>query len=332
MLEIDERPRQRTRRLTIGTVITTLLLSIFATLLGPLGELSTASAQDRIPRFQVGNQDRWAYWGFINQIRRQVNGADNGVPGSSETIDHTPNDTGDFIDVDIQMWENPNYVRIRLRRGDLYLMGWWSNDGVYNRLGGEAESGTPAVAWNNRGEVTQWAPNRPTNFNADYPNLQNRAGVSRNEIGFNRDHLNTAAWNLYDARTPVNRDGGNQAATEIRNQARAVLTMTQFISEATRFRGIATRLGYANEQPADNNPVYLPDVVVQSENNWGALSSRFNEWLAAARRTGNAGIADPNNGPRMGAFTYDRFGNLVGITVTALADYAMILNTANRAP
>ncbi|SNX62614.1 ribosome inactivating protein [Streptomyces sp. TLI_55] len=329
MAHTDEKPRQRTRRLTIGMIITTLVLSIFATLVGPLGQLSTASAQDRIPRFQVGNQNRWDYWGFINQIRRQVNGSDNRVPGSSNTIDHTAGDR-DWIDVDIQMWENPNFVRIRLRRGDLYLMGWWSNDGVYNRLGGEAESGTPAVAWNNQGQVTQWAPNRPTNFNADYPNLESRAGVARNEMGFSRDSLNTAAWNLYNARTPTDRDGGNQAATEIRNQARAVLTMTQFLSEATRFRGIATRLGYANDAASDHDPVYIPWQVVGSENNWGTLSNRFNRWLQAARAAGNAGVPDPDRGDRMGAFTIDNWNNLVGVTVTALADYALILNTANR--
>ncbi|MFC8677120.1 ribosome-inactivating family protein [Streptomyces griseorubiginosus] len=331
MAHTDETSRRRTRRFTIGMIITTLVLSIFSTLVGPLGQISTASAQDRIPRFKIGEMNRWNYWDFINQIRRQVNGADNQVPGSSSTVDHTPN-TREFIDVDVQMWGNDQFVRLRLRRGDLYLMGWWSNDAVYNRLGGEAESGTPAVAWNNRGEVTQWAANRPTNFNADYPNLENRAGVARNEIGFSRDALNTAAWNLYDARQPTDRDGGNQARTEIRNQARAVLMMTQFISEATRFRGIGTRLGYANEPAADRDPVYIPWQVTGEENNWGTLSGRFNRWLGAARAQHNAGAADPQSGERVGAWTIDQWNRLVGVTITALADYALILNTAKGAP
>ena len=35
-------------------------------------------------------------------------------------------------------------------------------------------------------------------------------------------------------------------------------TRSQFISEATRFRGIGTRLGYADEPAADHDPVYIP--------------------------------------------------------------------------
>lgn len=329
MPHTDEKPRQRTRRVTMGTVVTTLVLSIFATLVGPLGELSTASAQDRIPRFKIGEMNRWNYWDFINQVRRQVNGADNQVPGSSETVDHTPN-VPEFIDVDMQMWGNDSFVRLRLRRSDLYLMGWWSSDAVYNRMDSEAASGTPAEAWDNRGQVTRWAPNRPTNFNADYPSLEARSGASRYEIGFARDALNTAAWNLYNARQPTDSDGGNQARTEIRNQARAVLMMTQFISEAARFRGIATRLGYANEESADHDPVYIPWQVAGEENNWGTLSERFNRWLQAARTAQNAGVADPNGGEPARVWTIDRWNRLIGLTLTALADYALVLNTAKN--
>jgi hypothetical protein len=318
MPHTDEKPRQRTRKITIGTIVTTLVLSIFATLVGPLGGLSTASAQDRVPRFKIGEMKSAQYTDFINQIHRQINAADNGVPGSYNTVDHT-SDTTEFFDVDVQMWGSEDFVRIRLRRSDLYLVGWWSSDAVYNRVDSEAASGAPAGS-------------RPTNFRADYPSLERVAGASRYEIGFSRDALNTAAWNLYNARQPTDRDGGNQAATEIRNQARAVLMMTQFLSEAARFRGVATRLSFANEERADHDPVYIPWQVAGQENDWGTLSERFNRWLGAARAAGNPQIADPDTHEPTRVWTIDQWNNLVGFTLATLADYARVLYTVKGRP
>ncbi|WP_327722245.1 ribosome-inactivating family protein [Streptomyces sp. NBC_00490] len=313
--------------------MTTLVLSFFIALLGPLGA-TTASAANPIrtngPLFRVGAMDRWGYWGFINEIRRQVNVSNNAVPGSHDTIDHTPiADHGEYIDVRIQMWGNEHYVPIRLRRSDLYVIGWWSSDGVYNHLDTVAESLTPTTNLDENGrvmrdrngrEIFRYVAHRQTPFTGDYPTLEHAARATRSEIGFSREALSSAAWDLYNARHPE----GRHAATETRLQAHAVLMMTQFISEATRFRGVANTLGWANEASADqpNREIHLPWQLVGEENNWGRLSSLFNTLLG-----GRGGSSHPDR-----AYTADYWGHLVTVTLYTLADYARVLNTAKGHP
>lgn len=48
--------RHRTHRGTVGSIVTALLLSVFATLLGPLGTVQSASAADGHPTWKIGDK------------------------------------------------------------------------------------------------------------------------------------------------------------------------------------------------------------------------------------------------------------------------------------
>ncbi|MGW1786126.1 ribosome-inactivating family protein [Streptomyces sp. NPDC002143] len=287
-------------------VAATVLLALFLGLLNPLGAGQSAQAADGNPHFKIGT-DRWSYYDFISKIRRGVNAYNNSVPGSSSTVDHTTNipdarhpESAGFFDVDVQAWNNDMFVRIRLRRVDLYVVGWWSSDGVYNYIDpSTAASGAPSNS-------------RATVFRGDYGSLESIAGASRYEVTFSRDSMNTAVWALYNARP-------SGTAQRHREQAHAVLMMTQFISEAARYVGIANLLGPTMDL---NGQGHIPWQIAGEENNWGRLSADFNKMLK--ERTSDS---TPST-----AWTADYWGNLVTVVLYQLSDYARILNTAKGFP
>lgn len=130
--------RPRTRTVTAGTVVAALVLSFFATLLGPLGVLPSAHAEDGNPTFHLGSDDGTAYVNFINSIRGAVNdGGSTVVPGAGNAyqVDHTdPRNGARYLQVDIHMYTG-GFVRLQLDRTNLYLLGWWANDNTYYYLG-----------------------------------------------------------------------------------------------------------------------------------------------------------------------------------------------------
>ncbi|KJK36789.1 hypothetical protein UK23_41895 [Lentzea aerocolonigenes] len=73
---------------------------------------------------------------------------------------------------------------------------------------------------------------------------------------------NDAVWALLNAR------GGNTAQA----QALAVLRLAQFVSETARFRAISDFMVTA----ATGGDLVLDDRIVDLQNMWGTLSTRFN--------------------------------------------------------
>jgi hypothetical protein len=249
----------------VATILGTVALAMVATLTGPLG-VQSASAEDGNPTFRIGAgdyiQQRNDYWGFINGVRAQVDeGRDRSVAGTSTPVDHTNPGNEYYSQVDIHAWGGgPNdYIRLNIRRSDLYIVGWWSNDNWYNRI--EHNDPAPAARWEN-GQFRGVAGVRETAFNGDYGDLQRVANASRYGMHFNNSALNDAVWALLNAR-------GNNTAQA---QALGVLRMAQFVSEAARFRAISDFMVTA----ATGGDLVLDGRIVDLTNNWGTLSGRFN--------------------------------------------------------
>jgi hypothetical protein len=258
--------RHRRRPVAIALAAIALALAAVAGVLGPLGALPSAHAEDGNPTFHLGNDDGSTYVNFINDIRNRVNdGQYNGVPGSGGPqfdVGHTGNwpsnsracsCTADFFQVDVHMDSNPGYVRLQVRRSDLYIVGWWTPRGWYNYLGNRDNAGPSWVSADR-----EWQ----TGFGENYTDLERAAGQARAGLRIDRGTINGAVWALYNANDP-------------RGMARGVLMMTQFISEAARFRPlrdeIALRLG-----PNPQDPLYLPQEYADQENSWDPLSAAFN--------------------------------------------------------
>jgi hypothetical protein len=258
--------RRRSRPATIASAAIALALAVVAGLFGPLGSVPSAHAEDGNPTYYIGANNGWDYVNFINDIRSRVHdGGSTSVAGagSGAQVNHTGNwpanraaGTADFIRVDIHMWGNPNFVRLQLRRSDLYLVGWWTGQGNYNYLG-DREFAGPSNGASNR----EWR----CPFGENYTEIENQAGQTRAGLRIDRDTVNGAVWNLWNANN--NRD-----------MARGVLMMTQFLSEAARFRPIRDEIAL-RMAPNPSDPLYLPEEYAEQENNWSHLSWAFNGLL-----------------------------------------------------
>lgn len=256
--------RRRARAATIAAAVIALAISAVAGLLGPLGGAPSAHAENGNPTFYIGANNGGDYINFINDIRNRVNdGASTSVPnaGSGYDVEHTGNwpsgrEAGgaDFTQVDIHLWGNPNYVRLQLRRSDLYLVGWWTGEGHYNYLGDRDHAGPSGVSPNQ-----EWA----TPFGENYTNIEGWAGQTRAGLQIDRSTVNGAAWALWNA-------------NDNRQMAQGVLMMTQFISEAARFRPMRDEIGLTMN---GSSTLYLPSEYADQENDWGSLSWVFNSLL-----------------------------------------------------
>ncbi|MFJ9633594.1 ribosome-inactivating family protein [Streptomyces sp. NPDC101175] len=300
------------RRSTVASVVTTLVLAVVATLLGPLGVLSSASAADGNPTFKIGS-DGTTYVNFINSIRAQVNdGGSTSVAGAGNAyqVDHTNENNGNlYLQVDIVM-EDGNLVRLQFDRRNMYLLGWWSYKNTYYYLG-DRPSNTPPYGERSRmdngkrRDADRWVRVASEN----YSSLETAANEHRAGIQISQASINGAAQYMYNR--------GNNVANLL--LARGALRMTQFISEAARFRPI--RDDIALSIGSSGSALYLPAQLAAQENNWGALSTRFNELLHHPQ-----GYQDPH--PLTG-YRRDIFGDAVAIVLTTATLYAQyILNTS----
>jgi hypothetical protein len=258
--------KRRRRPAAVAAASIALALAAVAGVLGPLGGAPSAHAADGNPTFNIGAgdyiQQRADYWGFINGLRAAVDeGRDNSVPGTRTPVDHTDSNNQYYTQVDIHAWGGgpDDFVRLQIRRSDLYVVGWWSNDNWYNR----AEHGDPAPTsrWQN-GEFRGVDGMRDTSFDAGYPSLQNVANASRYGMHFNYSTLNDAVWALLNAR-------GN---TTSQAQALGFMRLAQFVSEAARFRAISDFMVTA----ATGGDLVLDNHLVDLQNQWDPLSVRFN--------------------------------------------------------
>ncbi|MFD9327713.1 ribosome-inactivating family protein [Streptomyces sp. NPDC060065] len=290
-----------------ATMLAALILAMVAALVGPLGTVPSAQAADGNPTFKIGEDGRWGYYGFINQIRAAVDDPNSSstVANSTSPVDHTvSSDTGKFFQVDVKAHGGAAdaFVRLQIRKSDLYIVGWWSSDNWYNVV--EIGGAGPSARWQD-GVYRGVDGVRNTAFRGDYGSLEKAAGVTRNSLVFNHAGLNAAVWDLLGAR------GTGTAAV----QAKGILRMTQFVSEATRFKPISNLMANAT----DDKYTVLDWRIVGLETSWGSYSSRFN-FLQDHQQS------DVNP---LRAWAVDWNGALREITLWAAANYAdWILNTA----
>jgi hypothetical protein len=258
--------RRRRRAATVAWAAIAFAISAVAGLLGPVGSVPSAHAEDGNPTFYLGSDNGYQYVNFINDLRGRVNdGGSSSVPGTTSAYEvaHTgnwpANNAADFFRVDIHMWGNSNFVRLQLRRSDLYVVGWWTGGSTYNYLGDRQLAGP-----SNGASHGEWQ----CPFGENYTNIEGYAGQTRAGLAINRDTVNGALWNLWDARDP-------------RLMARGVLMMTQFLSEAARFRPLRDEIALTMGGMQEGNPptLYVPGEYADQENDWGTLSGVFNSLL-----------------------------------------------------
>jgi hypothetical protein len=296
----------RLRKRTVTSILTAVVLAVFATLLGPFGMLQSAQAAGHNPIFRIGMTGS-EYVDFINDIRSQIgDGASTSVPNAGTRVDHTNpalDERHRYLQVDVQMAHTNEYVRLQFDRRNMYLLGWWSYHNVYYYLGSRA-NGTPSY-----GERSRWDGGRQRDADRwehvaseNYSQLEQFADEHRANMAIGQATINAAAMFLYSRNPNYN----NQ------DRARGALRMIQFISEATRFRpirdDIATTIGDAGSY------LNLPPRFAEQENDWGTLSNRFNLLLTQA-----PGHRDPN--PLTG-YRRDGFGYAVPVILYTAADYA----------
>jgi hypothetical protein len=287
-----------------------IFLLFVALVAGNLISVQDAYAQ-QTPIFWADGT-RWDYFGFINEVRRNANAYNNAVPGvEGNTIDHT--DTwarGRFFDVVIGT-HTGQQVRIRLRASDLYIVGWFTGRDVYNFIGSSWEVGIPA----DHGEPNSggWGGNWQLTGSGNYGGLERMAGgFDRANTRYDSFHVNAFAMDLWRANDPA-------------RMAAAVVYFAQFISEAARFRGIADTIGWGGfADRSEHNGMmstYINRNLVRQENQWAALSSRYN-WMVE----NHVYYDEPSHALSGWYRGWD--GLTYGALLLTMADYAKVMNTA----
>lgn len=266
--------------------------------------------QNQTPLFWW-NGNRWDYFGFINAIRSSMNVHNNAVPGSSNTVDHTDPWNGGYLDVVIGTRDG-HQVRIRLRRSDLYVVGWFDQNNTYQYIGPSDQADLPPNT-----NVHQAL--RTGSYAAMEAMANERGGhFSRYGARFNEGSVSASATALWKA-SNSNRD----------LQGQALLVLVQFISEAARFRGISDTIGwtgYGNK--SEDNPqestAPIASQIVDQETNWGQLSERFN-WMLEANQNDS-----PNHA--FWGFWRNSDGSVGSRLLITAADYALVFNLVKGYP
>ncbi|MEV7886448.1 ribosome-inactivating family protein [Streptomyces sp. NPDC002817] len=275
--------RHRTRRNTVGTIVATVVLAIFATLLGPLGVVQSASAwapdKGSVARWKVG--DRTGYAAFINALREAIRHGSAAIPGTSRQITHTNPDSRDYINVDVEEQHSQRFVTLRLRASDLYLMGWWGGargHEQYHYVGEAHGQQMPGVPGD--GDHNNLAPVQAP-FGENYVDLERQAGASRTEIDYSQGAYNGAVLALIHAPSKTT------DRAEVRRQARSFLIMVQALSEAARFRPMAN---FNTASQVDHAHNKLDGRYVSMQNRWSEFSAELNDMEAtgAHRQPENA--------------------------------------------
>ncbi|MFF4028831.1 ribosome-inactivating family protein [Streptomyces sviceus] len=306
-------PGRRTRGFTVASILTTLLLALVATLMGPLGALQKAAAEDGNPTFYLGEHDGSDYVNFINRIRSIVNdGGSTSVPGAGGAyqVNHLdPNNRAMYLQVDIHTLTG-EFVRLQLDRRNLYLLGWWSHDNTYYYLGNRPGD-TPPYGERGRTDNGRFrdAEHWRQISSENYSRLEADAGENRADMPISSQSINAAAMFMY-SRNP-NYDN--------HDRARGALRMTQFISEAARFRPIRDDIA---QVIGHHGTLYMPAEYARMENAWSTLSTRFNELLHHPQN-----YQDPHP---LTSWRRDTLGSPVKIILTKAILYAQyILATSN---
>jgi pectin methylesterase-like acyl-CoA thioesterase len=308
-------------------VAATRLISAFVTLVVALAVLvqglvftapAASAAEGTTPNFRLdaGIANRQTYLDFISAVSETVNYVNQSasppvtsdVAGTSATIDHTnPSNPGYVEAVIITM--NSETLRLRFRAHDLYLVGWFDRDQRYHYIGPITEARAPLTTPNN-------APIQLAE-SVVYGSLEGLAGITRGNLSFGISQTNSYAEDLYSA------TGNNQA------QARAVLYFTQFVSEATRFRGIRDSIAFdgfgVTESTSWGMSTALNANLIAQENNWTTLSDR----LGYVQAHGNE---DTSGSPLLPGYYRNGRGQIVEETLRWAYQFASVLYLAHGYP
>jgi hypothetical protein len=259
----------RRRKFTLASAALALVTS---TLAGLLGAAPSANAEDNNATFYLdGGNGADHYINFINDVRSRVSDNEGSVvPGAGNAfqVNHTINvstrDSNDFIRVDVHAMGSPDYVRIQVRRSDLYIVGWWGADGVYRYLGADGQNADngPSSRYGDGGPNDH--PHRSAGFTDNYNSIEEAAGQARAGLAINPWTVNGAVRYLLEAN---NRQ----------HMAQGVLQMTQWLAEAARFRPLRDEIALVMND--NGNYFRVPQEYANQENNWGNLSNRFNDLL-----------------------------------------------------
>lgn len=308
-----KRAISRRRKFTLVSAAFALAAS---TLAGLLGAAPSANAEDNNPTFYLdGGNGPTNYVNFINSIRSRVSDNQGSmVPGTSSAyqVNHTigvsTRDSNDFIRVDVHAMGSPDYVRIQLRRSDLYVVGWWGADNVYRYLGAEGQNADngPSSRYGDGGPNDH--PHRSAGFGDNYNAIESAAGQGRVGLAINPWTVNGAVRYLLEA-------------NNTQRMAQGVLQMTQWLSEAARFRPLRDEIALVMND--NGNYFRVPQQYADQENNWGNLSNHFNNLLRQPQ-----GARDANPLVGWGRLVNGNPQRYVLNTAVAYAQY--VLATSNR--
>lgn len=311
---------RRSSKLTSISFLFAALVAVAALMSGNLINIPSSAAQTTPVFWWDGN--RWDYFSFINQMRANVNAYNNAVPNSQgHTVDHTdPNAINRFFEAVIGIGDRNNpsnarqhQLRIRIRASDLYVVGWYTGSGTYNYLGSAWEAGLPATG-------RTWQLSNSGNY-VDLERMANSgnlpgAAFNRSALRYDQARVNAFGWDLWNADNPA-------------RMAAAVVYFAQFISEATRFRGISDVIGWNGfgHRSQDNwqFSTVIDNHLVGQENQWAHLSQRFN-WMLANN------VAQDNPRNALQAWYRDSGGIVRLATLLTMADYAKVMNTVRGFP
>jgi len=293
------RHRRSSRKATVRWIVATVVVSIFATLLGPLGVLRSASAAEGANvTWRISSEPadaRTGYATMLNSIRQVISIGRVHPEGGGPGVDVTdPNGTNTFILIDLHAEDRPEFIRLFMRRSDNYILGW--------RQG--TEDGAGATHLGNffpleTGVQLPGATDQNTNTRFDTLagyNALAAQGATRDGMQITPASINNAVLNLQD---------GNSVPT--RTAASAILQILVAVAEGSRFRNQAmdTASAFGRGQAFTLTPQYR-----EQQNDWSNMSEAF---LIAAL----AGVAILAAPIEVGAVTFGTVAALAAVLMTA---------------
>lgn len=264
-------PRGRARRVTVGSIVSTVVLSIFATLLGPLGVLQSASAAiGATVTWNISSEPAEAKAGYVNMIRginqaissHEVRARDEHGQRTGRPVQVTDSaGTNQFITVDLHAEDRDAMIRVFMRRSDSYVMGFrqgtTNTDGTVN-----FESFFPLEENVNLPGST---PGTGGNVNTRY--VGQASYVALGQRGATRDGLQITPAGLSNAVRNL-QDSGSAITPPV--AARSILQIIVALAEASRFRNqaAATATAFGNGQPYTVTAQHIAQ-----HNNWSVMSA-----------------------------------------------------------
>ncbi len=227
---------------------------------------------------EPGNQVDSAMRGYanmLNAVRQAVRGGRLPVDGALPVDVTDINGTSQYISIDLHAEDNPEFIRVFMRRSDSYIMGWrqggsdiggvvdWGNGYIYT-LDESVRPLLPDGTANPARLPGSTGRNTDTRYEtlANYNDLAQQ-GATREGMTISPASLNTAVRRL---------NGGPQAGVPTRDIASSVLQIIVGVAEASRFRRQAADTAMAFSRGAG---LTITATHMAFQNNWGRLSRQF---------------------------------------------------------